>query len=76
VVVFKAKGPSWVQVTDAGGTAVLRRLMEPGETVGASGALPLSVVVGNVKDTEVAVRGKPYNVGTMARDNVARFEVK
>lgn len=76
VVVFKAKGPSWVQVTDAGGAAVLRRLMEPGETVGASGALPLSVVVGNVKDTEVAVRGKPYDVGTVARDNVARFEVK
>lgn len=76
VVVFKAKGQSWVQVTDASGTTVLRRLMAPGETVGASGSLPLSVVVGSVRDTEVLVRGKPYNMGTVTADNVARFEVK
>lgn len=76
VIVFKAKGQSWVQVTDASGTMVLRRLMEPGETVGASGSLPLSVVVGSVKDTEVLVRGKPYNMRAVAGDNVARFEVK
>ena len=76
MVVFKAKGQSWVQVTDASGTAVLQRLMEPGETVGASGSLPLSVVVGSVRDTEVLVRGKPYNTAAMAKDNVARFEVK
>lgn len=76
IVVFKAKGQSWVQVTDSAGNAVLRRLMEPGETAGASGSLPLSVTVGSVRDTEVMVRGKPYNLAAVARDNVARFEVK
>lgn len=76
VVVFRAKGPSWIQVTDAKGQAVLRRLMEPGETVGASGALPLSVTVGSVQATEVQVRGKPFDLNAVARDNVARFEVK
>jgi cytoskeleton protein RodZ len=75
-VVFRAKGPSWVQVTDAKGQAVLRRLMEPGETVGASGALPLSVTVGSVQATEVQVRGRPFDLNAVARDNVARFEVK
>jgi len=55
---------------------VLRKLMEPGETAGATGALPLSVTVGNVKETEVQVRGKPFDLAAVSRDNVARFEVK
>lgn len=76
VVQFRTRGPSWVQVTDANGTTVLRKLMEPGESAGASGALPLSVTVGDVGNTEVQVRGKPYNLAPVSRDNVARFEVK
>ena len=76
IVVFSARAPSWVQVTDAKGTAVLRRLLESGETAGASGALPLSVIVGSAGATDVQVRGKPFNLAPIARDNVARFEVK
>jgi len=76
IVFVRAKGPSWVQVIDARGTPVLRKLMEPGETAGATGALPLSVTVGNVKETEVQVRGKPFDLAAVSRDNVARFEVK
>jgi cytoskeleton protein RodZ len=76
VVVFRTRGPSWVQVTDASGTTVLRRLMAAGETAGATGRLPLSVTVGDAAQTEVQVRGKPYDLGPVAPDNVARFEVK
>jgi cytoskeleton protein RodZ len=76
IVVFRTRGPSWVQVTDASGTTVLRRLMAPGETAGATGRLPLSVTVGDAAQTEVQVRGKPYDLGPVAPDNVARFEVK
>lgn len=76
IVVFRTRGPSWIQVTDASGTTVFRRLMEPGESAGASGALPLSVTIGSVEATEVQVRGKPYNLGPVSKDNVARFEVK
>lgn len=76
VVVFRTRGPSWIQVTDAGGTTVLRRLMGPGESAGAAGTLPLSVTVGAAEQTDVQVRGKPFNLGPLARDNVARFEVK
>jgi cytoskeleton protein RodZ len=76
IVVFRAKGPSWVQVVDAKGTMVFRKLLEPGETAGASGALPLAVTVGSVKETEVQVRGKPFDLASVSRDNVARFEVK
>lgn len=77
IVVFRTTGgSSWVQVTDARGASVLRRLMEPGETAGATGALPLTVTVGNMSATEVQVRGQPFNMGPVSRDNVARFEVK
>jgi cytoskeleton protein RodZ len=75
IVVFRTRGPSWIQVTDAGGTTVLRRLMGPGESAGASGRLPLSVTVGDAGQTDVQVRGKPYNLGSVSKDNVARFEV-
>lgn len=76
IIVFRTRGPSWIQVTDASGTTVLRKLMEPGESAGASGALPLSVTIGSVEATEVQVRGKPYDLAPVSRDNVARFEVK
>jgi cytoskeleton protein RodZ len=76
VVIFKTRGPSWIEVTDSKGTVALRRLMAAGETAGASGSLPLAVTVGSVNTTSVEVRGKPYDLGPLARDNVARFEVK
>jgi cytoskeleton protein RodZ len=76
VVVFQTKGPSWVQVTDARGNQVLRRMLDANETVGVTGPLPLSVTVGNVQTTQVQVRGKPMDLAPIARDNVARFEVK
>lgn len=76
IVVFKAKAPSWIQVTDAKGAVPLRRLLAAGETAAASGALPLAVTVGSANATDVVVRGKPFDLTPLARDNVARFEVK
>lgn len=76
VLVFRARAQSWVQVKDARGTTVMQKLMEPGETAAADGPLPLSVVVGSAQATDVQVRGKPFDLAPLARDNVARFEVK
>ena len=76
IVVFRARAQSWIQVKDASGTTVMQRLLEPGESAGANGALPLSVVVGSAQTTEVQVRGKPFDIARLSRDNVARFEVK
>lgn len=76
IVVFRTNAPSWIQVTDANGVAVLRRTLEAGESAGVGGALPLAVTIGSVEATEVMVRGKPFNLGPVSRDNVARFEVK
>lgn len=76
VVIFSAKGASWVEVTDARGVVVLRRTLSAGEVVGTSGALPLSAVVGRADSTQVQVRGKSLDLAPLSRDNVARFEVK
>lgn len=76
VIVFRTRGASWVQVTDAKGATVLRRLMAAGESAGANGTPPLSVTVGDAAQTDVTVRGQPFNLAPVSRDNVARFEVK
>lgn len=76
IIVFSAKGESWVEVTDAKGVVVLRRTLAAGEVAGASGALPLAAVVGRVDATQVQVRGRPFDLNAVSKDNVARFEVK
>jgi cytoskeleton protein RodZ len=76
IVVFHAKGESWVEVVDAKGAIPLRKLLASGETAGASGALPLQVTIGKVDMTEVDVRGKKFDLRPVSKDNVARFEIK
>jgi cytoskeleton protein RodZ len=76
IVFFRAKASSWVEVTDAKGVVAVRKLLAAGETGAASGALPLHVTVGRVDATEMQVRGKPFDLRPVSRDNVARFEVK
>jgi cytoskeleton protein RodZ len=76
IVTFRAKGQSWVEVTDAKGTVVLRRTLAAGELVGATGALPLTAVVGRADATQVQVRGQAFELSAFTKDNVARFEVK
>lgn len=75
IVVFRTEGPSWVEVTDGRGNVQLSRLVEPGDVVGASGPLPLSVSVGRADVTRVEVRGQPFPLEPVTRQGVARFEV-
>ena len=76
IVVFSAKSESWVEVTDSKGHVVLRRILNAGEVVGATGALPLAAIVGRADAIAVQVRGKVFDLSAVAKDNVARFEVK
>lgn len=75
IVMFRARSPSWVEVKDAKGVIAMRKLLQSGEWTGATGTLPLQVTVGRADQTEVQVRGKPFDLGAVAKDNVARFEV-
>ena len=74
-VVFKSRGVTWVEVIDAKGTVQLRKTLALGEIAGASGALPLRVVVGKADTVDLTIAGKPFNLIAVAKDNIARFEV-
>lgn len=76
VLSFSASGSSWIKVTDANGQVTLQKTLSAGETASAGGVPPLTVVVGKVDATQVQVRGKAFDLQSVARDNVARFEVK
>ena len=75
VLQLRTSAESWVEVTDARGTTLLSRLLQPGETVGVDGAMPLRLTIGNAAATQVSFRGQPVALGT-TRDNVARLELK
>jgi len=76
VLLLRARSESWVQVKDSAGAVVLQRNLAAAETVSVSGAVPMSVVIGRADATEVFVRGKPFELAPVSRENVARFEVK
>lgn len=76
VVQIRASEATWVQVTGASGRVWLQRSLQAGEVVGFSADLPLAVVVGRVDGTQVQVRGTAFDLTAVARNNVARFEVR
>ena len=75
IVVFKATGQTWVEVKSVNGITILKKLLNNGEVAGATGTLPLTVIIGRSDVTQVEVRGKPVDLASIAKSNVARFEV-
>lgn len=75
-LVLRARSESWVQVRDSAGVVALQRKLAAGESVSVVAPLPLAVVIGRADATEVFVRGKPFDLTAVSRENVARFEVK
>lgn len=76
VLTVSAKGESWVEVTDAKGVSQLRKITAAGELLKISGDLPLSVVVGKADMVSIEIRGQPFDLISVSKNNVARFEVK
>lgn len=75
-LMVRTRGESWVQVRDASGRVVFEKKMVQGDSAPVSGILPFSVVVGRADVTDVYVRGKLFELNSVSRENVARFEVK
>ncbi|HEY1327861.1 MAG TPA: RodZ domain-containing protein [Casimicrobiaceae bacterium] len=75
-LVFTFKGKSWVQVKDASGSTLLAVNGQPGSTQSVSGAPPLDVVIGNVRDVTATFRGQPVDLAPYARGDVARLSLK
>jgi len=76
LVQLRASAPSWVKVEDGRGQLLLARTVQPGESVGLDGVLPLRLTIGNAAATQVGFRGRPVDLQAVTRDNVARVELK
>lgn len=76
LVEFRAREATWVQVRDATKAVVFERTLTKGASASATGILPLSVVIGRADSTDVFVRGEPFVLTSVVKENVARFEVK
>lgn len=76
VLHLQGHGSSWVEVIDAQGVVLLRKTLNTNEKISVSGKLPLSVVLGRSDLVVVTVRGQLFDTAQVAKNNVARFEVK
>jgi cytoskeleton protein RodZ len=76
LLTLQALGASWIEVVDAKGISQSRKTLTKDEVISVSGALPLTVVLGRADLVSVKVRGQPFDAVSIAKDNVARFEVK
>jgi cytoskeleton protein RodZ len=76
VLLIKARGTTWVQVRNVSGKIVVERQLQSGDEIALSDDLPLSVVVGRSDLTDITFRGQPFDLTKVARENVARFEVR
>ena len=73
---LRASSPSWVEVLDSRGQSLLSRVIQPGETVGLDGPMPLKVKIGNSAGTQLTFRGESVDLAAHTRENVARLELK
>jgi cytoskeleton protein RodZ len=75
--VLRTTAASWVQVRDASGRMLLSRTVQPDESIDLDGALPLRLIIGNARATELSFRGRRVDLSSATGpDNVARLELK
>ncbi len=75
-VTLRASEASWVEVIDAGNQVLVRRVLQPGESLHLDGELPLRLRIGNAAATQLQFRGQPVDLGPSTRDNIARLELR
>lgn len=75
-LVVRARGETWVQIRSVSAGTSAQRVLQAGDSLAAPGSPPWAVVIGKAAVTDVSVRGEPFDLSTVARENVARFEVK
>ncbi|WP_081686837.1 RodZ domain-containing protein [Chitinilyticum litopenaei] len=67
---------SWVQVLDGDGSKLYSGLLKPGSEQVLGGKLPYQLKVGNAPHTKVVFRGKPVDLASSTRAEVATLELK
>ncbi|MDP1691283.1 MAG: helix-turn-helix domain-containing protein [Burkholderiaceae bacterium] len=75
VLAVRTSAESWVEVQDGRGQVLLSRTVQPGETVGLDGTLPLRLTIGNAAVTQLSFRGQAVDLVPSTRDNIARLQL-
>ena len=73
---LSAKESAWIEVRDASGQKLFSRLLAGGERVELQGRPPLSVHAGNAPTVSIQFNGRPVDLVSVTRQNVARIELK
>lgn len=76
LLMVQAVSDTWLEVTDQAGQVRIQRVLKQSERVLFSEGAPFRVVLGNASGATVKVRGTAFDVAAVAKNNVARFEVK
>ncbi len=76
VLSVRALQDTWVQAVDANNQTLVARLVPAGEVLWLSPALPVRLRVGNAAGTEVLLRGKPVDMSSAKRDNIANLNLQ
>ena len=76
VLSVRALQDTWVQAVDANNQTLVARLVPAGEVLVLSPALPVRLRVGNAAGTEVLLRGKPVDLSSAKRDNIANLSLQ
>jgi cytoskeleton protein RodZ len=76
LLVLKLREDSWIDIRRSNNTPLISRLARAGEveTVKVNG--PLALTIGNAAGVDVTLRGKPIELETEVRSDVARLTLK
>ncbi|MCA1925578.1 MAG: helix-turn-helix domain-containing protein [Thiobacillus sp.] len=67
---------SWVEIKDAGGRMLLRKLNQPGSHVELKGQPPFDLVIGNAAQVRLSYNGRPIDMKPFIGVTVARFTLE
>jgi len=73
---IQVRAETWIQVRATGGRVLEQKTLQAGDVFETQAPRPLSVVVGRADAAEVQLGGAAFDLASVARENVARFEVK
>jgi len=72
-LVINFSADSWVDIRDATGERLIRRLGLAGMSKGVSGVAPFQVLIGYGPGVSITYNGKPYSFANYQGKRVARF---
>lgn len=76
VVTIKAVADTWIEVTGQDGKLRAQRLLKQGDAADFDDSPLFAIVLGNAAGARVWINGNAFDLGPVAKNNIARFEAK